>query len=64
LAFNIQVKSFVVETKGNGIHVNVGNALRVWVLNPLDVSEEDTKNLSDSLRKLSGAADQISKMAD
>ena len=30
----------------------------------LDVSEEDTKNLSDSIKKLSGAAEQISKMAE
>lgn len=30
----------------------------------LDVSEEDTKNLSESIKKLSGAADQISKMAE
>jgi DNA repair ATPase RecN len=52
------------ETKGNGIHVNVGNAAQSVGLNPLDVSEEDTKNLSDSIRKLSGAADQISKMAE
>lgn len=29
----------------------------------IDVSEEDTKNLSDSIKKLSGAAEQISKMA-
>ena len=31
---------------------------------PIDVSEEDTKNLSDSIKKLSGAAEQISKMAE
>ena len=30
----------------------------------LDVSEEDAKNLSDSIKKLSGAAEQISKMAE
>lgn len=30
----------------------------------LDVSEEDTKNLSESIKKLSGAAEQISKMAE
>ena len=30
----------------------------------LDVTEEDTKNLSDSIKKLSGAAEQISKMAE
>ncbi|WP_234347317.1 gliding motility protein GldL [Parabacteroides bouchesdurhonensis] len=33
-------------------------------LGALDVSEEDTKNLSDSIKKLSGAAEQISKMAE
>ena len=30
----------------------------------LDVTEEDAKNLSDSIKKLSGAAEQISKMAE
>jgi len=30
----------------------------------LDVSEEDTRNLSDSIKKLSSAAEQISKMAE
>ena len=30
----------------------------------LDVSEEDAKNLSASIKKLSGAADQISNMAE
>ena len=30
----------------------------------LDVSEEDTRNLSESIKKLSGAAEQISKMAE
>lgn len=30
----------------------------------LNVTEEDTKNLSDSIKKLSGAAEQISKMAE
>ncbi len=30
----------------------------------LDLTEDDTKNLSDSIRKLSGAAEQISKMAE
>ena len=30
----------------------------------LDLSNQDTKSLSDSIKKLSGAADQISKMAE
>ena len=30
----------------------------------LNVTEEDTRNLSDSIKKLSGAAEQISKMAE
>ena len=33
-------------------------------LGNLDVSEEDTKTLSESIKKLSGAAEQISKMAE
>lgn len=52
------------ETNGNGVHVNMGNVAHQAGLGPLDVSEKDTKNLSDSIRKLSGAADQISKMAE
>ena len=30
----------------------------------LDINEEDTKNLSDSIKKLNGAATQLSKMAE
>ena len=30
----------------------------------LNISEEDTKNLSESIKKLSGAAEQLSKMAE
>ncbi|MDR1623629.1 MAG: gliding motility protein GldL [Tannerellaceae bacterium] len=33
-------------------------------ISPIDVTEEDTKNLSDSIKKLSAAAEQISKMAE
>lgn len=56
-----------------GININVATAKKVGivgdlggasVLNNLDVSEEDTKKLSDSIKKLSGAAEQISKMAE
>ncbi|MCD8193839.1 MAG: gliding motility protein GldL [Tannerellaceae bacterium] len=41
-------------TGGTGTGLNLG----------LDVSEEATKNLSESIKKLSGAADQLSKMAE
>ena len=41
-----------------------GNLGGTSVLSNLDVSEEDTKNLSESIKKLSGAAEQISKMAE
>jgi len=51
-------------TNGNGVHVNVGDVTRNAGLGALDVSEDDAKNLSDSIKKLSGAADQISKMAE
>ena len=53
--------------------INIGsaaskaNAQRGGSLNiagNLDVTEEDTKNLSESIKKLSGAAEQISKMAE
>lgn len=54
------------DTTGAGIQINMGGKQKY---NPsaslgLDVSEEDTKNLSDSIRKLSGAAEQISKMSE
>lgn len=39
-------------------------AAGLTIAGPLDVSEEDTKNLSESIKKLSGAAEQISKMAE
>ncbi len=44
--------------------VNINHVTHSAGLGPLDVSEEDTKNLSDSIKKLSGAAEQISKMAE
>lgn len=51
------------DSTGN-IHVNVGNVTKSAGLGALDVSEDDAKNLSESIKKLSGAADQISKMAE
>lgn len=37
---------------------------RLNIAGSLDVTEEDTKNLSESIKKLSGAAEQLSKMAE
>ena len=45
-----------------GMNVKGGGSLNIE--GNLDVTEEDTKNLSDSIKKLSGAAEQISKMAE
>lgn len=46
---------------GGGVqNVNLGS----MGISPIDVTEEDTKNLSDSIKKLSAAAEQISKMAE
>ncbi len=50
-----------------GININLGataNSDATGELGNLDVSEEDTKTLSESIKKLSGAAEQISKMAE
>ncbi len=50
-----------------GININLGataNSGTTGELGNLDVSEEDTKTLSESIKKLSGAAEQISKMAE
>jgi gliding motility-associated protein GldL len=41
-------------------NVNLGS----MGISPIDVTEEDTKNLSNSIQKLSAAAEQISKMAE
>lgn len=53
------------ETVG-GLNIHLGNNRQTSGLGNLglDVSEEDTKNLSESIKKLSGAAEQISKMAE
>ena len=59
------------DANGNGLNINIsgqsGQGIRakstVGTLG-LDVSEEDTKTLSDSIKKLSGAAEQISKMSE
>ena len=61
------------DNTSGGINIHVGNGRKAGVagnlggtsvLSNLDVSEEDTKNLSESIKKLSGAAEQISKMAE
>ena len=50
---------------GSGLNISLGGKPASGLGNlGLDVSEEDTKNLSDSIKKLSGAAEQISKMAE
>lgn len=48
-----------------GMVVSGDDARRIaGIPSNIDVSEEDTKNLSDSIQKLSAAADQISRMAE
>jgi gliding motility-associated protein GldL len=50
-----------VNFTGGGVqNVNLGS----MGISPIDVTEEDTKNLSTSIKKLSAAAEQISKMAE
>lgn len=51
-----------VAVGGNGGNVSGGGSLNI--AGNLDVTEEDTKNLSDSIKKLSEAAEQISKMSE
>ncbi len=48
--------------QSNGANARKGGSLNI--AGNLDVTEEDTKNLSESIKKLSGAAEQISKMAE
>ncbi|MDR1402761.1 MAG: gliding motility protein GldL [Tannerellaceae bacterium] len=46
---------------GGGVqNINLGS----MGISPVDVTEEDTKNLSASIKKLSAAAEQISRMAE
>lgn len=56
----------VVMNMGNGISSNAGvvSGAAAAASLGLNVTEEDTRNLSDSIKKLSGAAEQISKMAE
>jgi gliding motility-associated protein GldL len=49
------------DQSGGGGDVTLGS---LGLKSPIDITEEDTKNLSDSIRKLSDAAGQISKMAE
>ncbi len=53
-------------TSGNGVdEISGSDARRIaGIPTNIDVSEEDTKNLSDSIQKLSAAAEQISRMAE
>lgn len=55
----------------SGLNINLGNRAGQTVRSKgtigdlgLDVTEEDSRNLSESIKKLSGAAEQISKMAE
>ena len=52
-------------SKGSGSIVIGGGGVGGFNLPPqVDVSEEDTKNLSESIQKLTNAAEQLSKMAE
>lgn len=48
----------------SGVNIHIAGGKSVSGLGNLDVDAEDTKNLSESIKKLSGAAEQISKMAE
>ncbi|MDF9830091.1 gliding motility protein GldL [Parabacteroides sp. PF5-6] len=50
------------DTNGTIGSISGGGSLNI--AGNLDLTEDDTKNLSDSIKKLSGAAEQISKMAE
>ena len=51
------------EANASGVNIHIGGK-SVSSLGNLDVDADDTKTLSESIKKLSGAADQISKMAE
>lgn len=57
---NINIAAAAKRAGGTGIG-NIGGAS---ILGNLDVSEADSKNLSESIKKLNDAAEQISKMAE
>ena len=44
--------------------MNIQGGGSINIAGSVNVTEEDTKNLSESIKKLSGAAEQISKMAE
>ena len=46
------------------VQANIQGAGSLNIAGNLNVSEEDTKNLAESIKKLSGAAEQLSKMAE
>jgi len=48
----------------SGGNASITGGGKLNIAGSLDISEEDTQNLSDSIKKLSGAAEQISKMAE
>lgn len=63
------INSEANEDNNTATNINLGSGFttergKISVAGSLDVSEEDTRTLSDSIRKLSGAAEQISKMAE
>ncbi len=56
----VNINSPIINHTGSDVQVGASAAASLG----LNVTEEDTKNLSDSIKKLSGAAEQISKMAE
>lgn len=61
---NTPIKSMInsPENLEGNVQIQGGGSLNI--AGNLDISEEDTRNLSESIKKLSGAADQISKMSE
>lgn len=59
------LKSNTEESAGSvSSDLSIQGGGRLNIAGDLDISEEDTKNLSESVKKLSGAVEQISKMAE
>lgn len=61
---NFGVNPAAYASSGGKAGSAVSGGGKLNIAGSLDISEQDTQNLSESIKKLSGAAEQISKMAE
>ena len=62
---NSEANALSTEETGKSVQINgVGGSGNLNIAGSLDLSEEDTNNLSASIKKLTAATEQLSKMSD